>query len=550
MRCRECNAELPVEAKFCLSCGERVQPTTVQAAADPLLEALDKAIGFQYRIERLLGRGGMGAVYLAHELALDRDVAIKVLPPDQANTGELRERFKREARTAARLSHPNIVPLYTFGEVSGLLYFVMAYVAGESLAGRLRRTGPLDSEATCTLLAAVCDALDYAHRQGIVHRDIKPDNILIDAESDTPRLTDFGIARLALADAQLTSTGQLIGTPHYMSPEQAMGRSDVGPRSDLYSLGVMAFEMLSGQHPFRAETPLDALMQRLTQDPVPLRTVAPGVRPELALAIGRCLARDPADRWPDAKSLREALAPGEEEVEDPQLVNILRTILTIAIPVMLIVFAHFRLIVALHPHLQVEDRLTAMFAGMFGGITIVAAAVAVRLRLEGFDAKSIALKSLQQPRWWRSWYPPTLRRRGDVWDRLPREFRQSRIYRGLFQMFVLAVFMPLMLITTWDRQLPVVGLSLTLIAAAGLVVLFVLRRRAVRGISARLGATSAEALAILNTPSWRVSTWRRRPAAALLTEQPAMAVVVERNETTSETLPAGPIDAQRSRRPS
>src|SRR5262249_8626253 len=152
------------------------------------------AIGFQYRVDRLLGRGGMGAVYLAHELALDRDVAIKVLPPEQAGSPQLRDRFKREARTAARLTHPNIVPLYPFGEVNGLLYFVMGYVSGESLAARLHRGEAFDSEHTRNLLTELADALNYAHRQGIVHRDIKPDNILIDAETDSPRLTDFGIA--------------------------------------------------------------------------------------------------------------------------------------------------------------------------------------------------------------------------------------------------------------------------------------------------------------------------------------------------------------------
>src|SRR5512136_2470134 len=163
MQCPHCNAELPAEAKFCLSCGERVQRKTPAAAADPLLEALEKAIGFQYRIERLLGRGGMGAVYLAHELALDRDVAIKVLPPEEADTWQARERFRREARIAARLSHPNIVPLHTFGEVSGLVYFVMGYVAGESLASRLKREGALPSEEARRIFVAMCEALHYAH---------------------------------------------------------------------------------------------------------------------------------------------------------------------------------------------------------------------------------------------------------------------------------------------------------------------------------------------------------------------------------------------------
>src|SRR6185369_11161928 len=141
MQCRACDSLLPPEARFCLSCGARVERTAPDSAIDPLLEALTKAIGFQYRIERLLGRGGMGAVYLAHELSLDRDVAIKVLPPEHASTPMLRERFRREARTAARLSHPHIVPLHTFGEVSGLVYFVMGYIPGESLAARLKRQG-------------------------------------------------------------------------------------------------------------------------------------------------------------------------------------------------------------------------------------------------------------------------------------------------------------------------------------------------------------------------------------------------------------------------
>jgi hypothetical protein len=545
MQCRDCNAELPAEAKFCLSCGERVQPRTPAAAADPLLEALEKAIGFQYRIERLLGRGGMGAVYLAHELALDRDVAIKVLPPDQANTAELRERFKREARTAARLSHFNIVPLYTFGEVSGLVYFVMAYVAGESLADRLRREGPLDSEAACTLLAAVCDALDYAHRQGVVHRDIKPDNILIDAESGTPRLTDFGIARVALAEAQLTTTGQLIGTPIYMSPEQAMGRSDIGPRSDLYSLGVTAFEMLSGQRPFRAETPHAELIQRLTQDPTPLRSVASRVSPDLALAIDRCLLKDPADRWPDAKSLREALAPTEEEVEDTQLVRILRTVTTIVIPVALTAFAYLGVIAALHRDSLTVARIAGMLIGVISGMVIVATVVGGRLRAEGLDAKTIVMKALLQPRWWRSWYPRALRRRGDVWDRLPREFRQSRVYRGFFLIYVFGLYLPLLVIASWDARLPAI-LSLTLITAAGLVLLFALRRRAVKNISAKLRTTSAEASTILNTPSWRVSTWRRRPAATLLSGQPATVATIESHAATSETLLADPIERERS----
>src|SRR5262245_40371796 len=326
MRCRECGADLPGDARFCLSCGTRVVPQS-EERGDPLRDTLEQAIGFQYRIERLLGRGGMGAVYLAHELALDRHVAIKVLLPEQAGAPELRERFKREARTAARLTHPNIVPLHTFGEVSGLMYFVMGYVDGESLAASLRRRAPLDADTTRALLASVCDALDYAHRQGIVHRDIKPDNILIDASSGTPLLLDFGIAKASLSDAQLTTDGQLMGTPHYMSPEQAMGKADLGPRSDLYSLGVVAYEMLSAKLPFEAAAAIEALTRRLPHEPRPLASVAQ-VPTDFAHAIDRCLQKDPAQRWPDAKSLREALLPSDEEPEDSFHERLLR-ILTI-----------------------------------------------------------------------------------------------------------------------------------------------------------------------------------------------------------------------------
>jgi len=545
MRCRDCNADLPAEARFCLSCGARVEGAAPGTPADPLLEALDNAIGFQYRIERLLGRGGMGAVYLAHELALDRDVAIKVLPPEHANTPQVRERFKREARTAARLSHPHIVPLYTFGEVSGLVYFVMGYVAGESLAARIRRQGPFDSEGARTLLASVCDALDYAHRQGVVHRDIKPDNILIEANSGAPLLTDFGIAKATL-DAHLTTAGQLIGTPHYMSPEQAMGKADVGPRSDLYSLGVVAYEMLSGQRPFEAETPLEALTQRLTRAPRPLASIAAGVAPDLAEAVGRCLQKEPANRWPDAKSLREALMPTEEETEFTSPVRVLQTTATIVLPLAFIAFGHLRVIAALRPDSQSIGRLAGLLAGCVAGMVVVSVVLVVRLRLEGLDLKSIMLKALQQPGWSRTWYPRFLRRRGDVWDRLPRTMRQFRMFKGLLLTYMLAVFAPLQLMTLWERRLPTLRQLLFVAALTGLSLLFVLRRRAVKDMRTRSGAAAANAAALLNTPTWRVSIWRRPPAASLLAGTTTSRPSVQSDSNRTVTRLTHSIDDERS----
>ena len=548
MRCRDCNADLPAEARFCLSCGARVEVSAPEAPADPLRDALHNAIGFQYRIERLLGRGGMGAVYLAHELALDRHVAIKVLPPEHAHAPQIRERFKREARTAARLSHPHIVPLHTFGEVSGLLYFVMGYVAGESLAARLRRQGPFESEAARTFLASVCDALDYAHRQGIVHRDIKPDNILIDADSDAPLLTDFGIAKATFADAHLTTAGQLVGTPHYMSPEQATGKADVGPRSDLYSLGVVAYEMLSGQRPFDAEAPLDALTQRLTQAPRPLESLAAGAAPDLVLAIGRCLQKDPASRWPDAKSLREALMPTDEEAEFSPPVRVLQTIATVVLPLALIACGHLSVLAALEPDSQSIERVTSLIAGAAGAMVAVAAMSVVRLRVGGLDLKGIMLKAFQQPSWWRSWYPRPLRRRGDVWDRLPGTMRRFRVFKGVLLAYVLAVFMPLQLVTLWARRLPTLRLLLFVTTFAGISLMFVLRKRAVNEMRARSGAALAEAPALLNTPTWLVSIWRRAPASSILAGTTTSRTSVESGASSTMTRLASPIDDEQSTR--
>ena len=516
MQCPDCQAVLPPEARFCLSCGARVAPVAPEVPVDPIFEALKQSIGFQYRIERLLGRGGMGAVYLAHELALDRDVAIKVLPPEQAGASELRERFRREARTAARLSHPNIVPLYTFGEVSGLVYFVMGFVRGESLGSRIARQGPIEPEEARLLLAGICDALEYAHRQGVVHRDLKPDNILIDAESGAPMLTDFGIAKASFSDAQLTTAGQLIGTPHYMSPEQASGRADVGARSDLYSLGVLGYEMISGRLPFDAANPMDALSQRLTKDPPPLGSAVAGLPSDLALAVDRCLERDPANRWPDARSLREALLPSDEEPEDTVAGRMLRigvTMFSFSIAAVIYVLL-FR---ALRPELSFLNRLLRFFGGISLTMAMFGLIASFRLRAEGLRGRAVLLKAFQQPRWWRSWYPEMFRRRGDQWARLPRELKRFRIYLGLMQAFVLSVFLPVQLLSIGNDDLAVMLLPTLAIQVVLMAVTFSERRRAAKFISAKTGVTPIEASAMVSTPTWRVTAWRRAPASALLT---------------------------------
>jgi serine/threonine-protein kinase len=275
-------------------------------AVDPLFLALQEALAGQYALERELGRGGMAVVYLARDVRLDRPVAIKLLPPDLAAHDKLRDRFMREARTAARLSHPHIVPIHAVDEVRGYVFYVMSYVDGETLAERVANRGPLPPREASRVLQEVAGALAAAHGQGVVHRDVKPGNILLERATGRAMVTDFGIARLA--DGGETAVGELLGTPEYMSPEQAAGDA-VDARSDVYSLGVVAYYMVSGQLPFTAPTIQAVLAKQLTQVPPPLASVAPGAPHSLANAIDTCLIKDPSRRFQSAEQLSDALAP-------------------------------------------------------------------------------------------------------------------------------------------------------------------------------------------------------------------------------------------------
>jgi len=237
-----------------------------------------------------------------------------VLPPEFAFRDDVRRRFQREAEMAARLSHPNIVPIYSVDEKDGLVFFVMALVEGESLASLLKRTPRLPVAAARRILHDVADALAYAHAHGVIHRDIKPDNILLDAESGRPMVTDFGIARAAESDGQLTVTGIAVGTPAYMSPEQSMGERELDGRSDVYSLGVVGYQMLAGELPFKASNTPAMMMKHVSTIPLPLRERRADCPPALAMAIDRSLAKKPEDRWPSAGAFRDALQSADENV--------------------------------------------------------------------------------------------------------------------------------------------------------------------------------------------------------------------------------------------
>jgi len=272
----------------------------------PEFIALQQALVGRYSLERELGRGGMGIVFLARDVALDRLVAIKLLPPNLAAQPELRSRFLREAQTAAKLSHPNIIPIYQVEEKGDLVWFVMMYVEGDTLGQRLRAKGPLPPAHGVRMLQEVAWALAYAHLRGIVHRDVKPDNILLDTATGRALVSDFGIAR-ATEISGSTAVGEVLGTAQYMSPEQACGER-VDGRSDLYSLGCVGFLTLSGKLPFDAPDMPSLLAQQITKPAPPLSTVAPGVPTRVAQAVDRCLAKAPGERWATGEEFAEALA--------------------------------------------------------------------------------------------------------------------------------------------------------------------------------------------------------------------------------------------------
>jgi len=275
----------------------------VSNAPDRLFLDFQTALAGRYSLERELGRGGMGIVYLARDLRLERVIAVKLLPPDRAKDAVARERFVREARMAAQLSHPNIIPIHAVEEIGDFVFFVMSYVDGETLGARVRREGALKPHDAARILREVAWALAYAHGQGVVHRDVKPDNILLERGSGRALVADFGIARSVQAYA-LSGEDELVGTPEYMSPEQATGDALDG-RSDLYSLGVVGYYALSGRLPFTAASVAGLLAQHAGKAPPPL--VVSGAPRSLLAAIERCLAKDPGQRFQSGEELAAAL---------------------------------------------------------------------------------------------------------------------------------------------------------------------------------------------------------------------------------------------------
>ena len=307
MFCPDCGTWTRASLPRCTRCAGTLPELPARPPDEPPddeLTPLRRATGNRLVVERRLGAGGMAGVFLARHAVLDTPLAIKVLHPHLAREPEMRTRFRREAEAAARLHHPHVCPILDYGWGPGVEYLVMPYLGGGSLADAMagRRTLPAERAAAVTAQAA--QGLDYAHRHGVVHRDVKPDNVLFDEEGHA-MVTDFGIAS-ATFHARLTATGRAMGTPHYMSPEQAMGRLLDG-RSDVYALGVLLYEMLAGDPPFDGADSYAVGYKHVHEAPTPIEVAAPGVPPALAAIVMRCLAKSPDERYQRANDLADAL---------------------------------------------------------------------------------------------------------------------------------------------------------------------------------------------------------------------------------------------------
>jgi serine/threonine protein kinase len=314
MFCAQCGTLVSANSRFCVACGTRVtdppagsRPGTLaltQPAEEQLLGSVRHALAADYDVEHELGRGGMAVVFKARDKELERTVALKVLPLELTPVATVAERFKREARLAASLDHPHIIPVYRVGQAGGVLYMAMKFIDGRPLDALVASHGPLPLAVVLTVMRAAASAIAYSHEHGIVHRDIKGANILIDRQGRVV-VTDFGIAR-AVESATLTATGVAIGTPHFMSPEQCAGKP-VGPQSDQYSLGIVAYQMLTGVVPFDGDSLPEILQHHWFTPPPDASLIRPEIPASLTVAVLRLLAKDPAQRFATTNDLVVAL---------------------------------------------------------------------------------------------------------------------------------------------------------------------------------------------------------------------------------------------------
>ena len=511
-----------------------VPGTGGSSLTDPRRALLEETLGAQYEILRLLGQGGAGVVYLARERLLERLVAIKLLRSELVSA-DTKERFVREARTAAKLMHAHIVPLYAFGQAGDTLYYVMGYVEGESLESLLQREGRIDPDEVRRILVEVADALDYAHRTGVVHRDVKPDNILIERESRRAILTDFGIAKTQATQSTLTATGMIVGTPLYMSPEQAAGDS-VDGRSDLYSLGVIGYRMVAGRLPIEGTSAQDVMRRHVMQDPTPLTDAAPQAPFDLSWAVMRCLDKEPSRRWPTVEALRQALESGDGTVAElPEPLQHVSAQAAGSVIAALIATGAGLLGFA------VSGRQWPLLVGL-GAAALSLSALAffyLRARRFGLDAAAAWRVVAAPPERWTGWWPRRLRRTGDVWDRLPAEVRRARTARTIL-VTATALFLPVGAAFLAAGSTAGAVVSATVVVGA---VLFLHGALSAAHERLRRAGVAARAVARwLDEPTWNSPFFRRTDAVPVLAapQAPRSAIDSSAQDPYCVTTPTQP----------